>query len=74
MAGLNEELRFFHYLPGRFGRSWVSRFFVRTEKILCEVAAHKRIEEKLRIVEVGPELRDDVVRFSAVADESPVEQ
>jgi hypothetical protein len=74
VAGLNEELRFLDYLVCGFGGSWVSCVFVRAEKVLCEIAADKRIKEELSIEEVSPELRDDAVGIRAMTDESPVEQ
>ena len=74
VASLNEELRFFDRLMGRIRRGRRTRFLMNTEEILCKASADKRIEEELRVVEVNPELLDDVVGVRGVRDQSPVKQ
>src|SRR5687767_12226478 len=52
MRGLDEQLRFLDKLMRAFGRPPVAAMLVRREEVLSELASRKRVEEKLRVVEL----------------------
>ena len=63
VAGFDEQLSFFDQLMCRLRRPGLPGFLMGLEEIRREFAAHKRIEENLRVVKLGAEVADDLVRI-----------
>src|SRR5258707_387774 len=61
VAAFNEELRFLDQAMRLLQRVLFSSSLVRTEQIVRELPSRKRIEEQLRVVELAPEGRDNIV-------------
>ena len=74
MAGFNKQLGLFNQTGSRLGRAIFLDAFVRSEEILCELAARERIEEELRVVELFTKGFNYAVRGAQVEGLVPREQ